>query len=351
MTKKFNLRDFLMTYGFNVVFVLILLFLSLSTEHFFTYENIATVLANACPWIVMATGIVLVIMSGSIDISIGSILFIAIITTNIAMLTQDINNLVGTNIPLAFLSGLGISVGIGIPIILFIGILLGAFNGLLIVVIGINPWMATVGMMFVLRGLALWLTDARTQNIPPAMQEFGKIAYFKEFIIVISLAILLVMHLVVTRTKFGRQVMAIGNGEETASRLGVPTKRVRFATYVLSGLMVCAGGILQIFQIGNIHPRLGQGYEFTAIASIVVGGISLFGGEGKIFPGLLLGGLTMVIVENGLTHLGITPYAYPFVRGGIIFLAMYADAMKSRLLTRVHVMEEPELEEAKEGCE
>jgi ribose/xylose/arabinose/galactoside ABC-type transport system permease subunit len=89
----------------------------------------------------------------------------------------------------------------------------------------------------------------------------------------------------------------------------------------------------------------------VAIASIVVGGISLFGGEGKIFPGLIFGGLVLVIVENGLTHMGVSPYAYAFVRGGIIFLAMYADAMKSKLLTRVQVMEDFALEEAREGCD
>jgi ribose/xylose/arabinose/galactoside ABC-type transport system permease subunit len=93
--------------------------------------------------------------------------------------------------------------------------------------------------------------------------------------------------------------MAIGNSPEIAARLGVRVKRVSFITYVMSGLMVCAGGILQIMQLANIHPRLGQGYEFIAIAAIVVGGISLFGGEGSIIPGLLMGGLTLVIVENG----------------------------------------------------
>jgi ribose/xylose/arabinose/galactoside ABC-type transport system permease subunit len=128
--------------------------------------------------------------------------------------------------------------------------------------------------------------------------------------------------------------------------LGVRVRLVSFVTYVMSGLMVCAGGILQIMQLGNIHPRLGEGYEFIAIAAIVVGGISLFGGEGSIIPGLVMGGLTLVIVENGLTHLGVSPYAYPFVRGGIIFIAMYADAMKSRVLARVHVAEEREAEPA-----
>jgi len=326
MTQKLNIRNILMSYGFVIVFVFVLVFFSTATKNFLKLDNILTVLANACPWLVMATGIALVIMTGSIDISIGSILFLGLASVNILML------------------GRGLSVAIGIPLVFLIGILMGALNGFMIVVLKINPLITTMGMMFVLRGFTLWLTDARVQDIPPALQEFGRIEYFKESIIGISAVILIMMHILVTRTKFGRHVMAIGNSREIAERLGVRVKLVSFMTYVFSGLMVCVGGTLQIMQIANLHQRLGQGYEFIAIAAIVVGGISLFGGEGKIIPGLILGGLTLVIVENGLTHLGISPYAYPFVRGGIIFIAMYADAMKSRVLAQVHVMEEAEPE-------
>jgi ribose/xylose/arabinose/galactoside ABC-type transport system permease subunit len=325
MIKKFNLQDFLMSYGFTIIFGLVLIFFALGTENFLTINNILTVLANAAPWLVMATGLALVIMTGSIDISIGSILFLALALGNSLMLYR------------------GLPVAIGIPLVFLIGALLGSLNGLLIVVVGINPLITTMGMMFALRGLALWLTSGLVQNIPPALQQFGRIGLFKEFIILTAAVILVLVHLLVTRTTFGRHVMAIGNNAEVAARLGVRVKRVRFLTYVMSGLMVCVGGTLQIMQISNVHPRLGQGYEFTAIAAAVVGGISLFGGEGSIIPGLVMGGLTLVIVENGLTHLGVSPYVYPFVRGGIIFLAMYADAMKSRVMARVHVIKDEEL--------
>lgn len=348
MKKKFSLRDFVMTNGFTIVFFGLIIFFTLVTDNFRSYENILTVVATACPWIVMATGICYVIMTGSIDISIGSTLFLAIATTNIAMVSHDVTHAEGT--PLAFLGGIELPVFFGIPIILLIGIIMGSFVGFLIVILKINPLLASMGVMFSVRGLTLWLTDARTQNIPAAMQAFNANEYFQEFIIVSSIIIILIMHFILERTQFGRQVMAVGNSPETAQRLGVPVKRVKFLTHVIAGLMVCVGGILQIFQIGNIHQRLGQGYEFNAIAAIVVGGISLFGGDGKIFPGLFMGGLTLVIAENGLTHMGVSPYAYPFVRGGIIFVAMLADAMKSRILTRVHVMEEEEMEDARSSA-
>jgi len=324
LAKKFNLRDFLMSYGFVIVFVLVFFIFSVGTKTFLTVDNILTVLSNAAPWLVMASGITLVIMTASIDISIGSILFLALASANMLMLYR------------------GMSVAIGIPMVLLTGILLGAINGLLIVVLRINPLITTMGMMFILRGFTLWITNGQVQDIPPALQVFGQIGLFKEFIIGISAVILILMHILVTRTKFGRHVMAIGNSPEIAERLGVRVQLVTFMTFVFSGLMVCVGGTIQIMQIANIHPRLGQGYEFVAIAAIVVGGISLFGGEGKIIPGLVLGGLTLVMAENGLIHLGVSPYAYPFVRGGIIFIAMYADAMKSRVLVRVRVTVEDE---------
>jgi ribose/xylose/arabinose/galactoside ABC-type transport system permease subunit len=195
-------------------------------------------------------------------------------------------------------------------------------------------------MLFALRGFSLYLTNEQMLDIPPAFHEFGKLPYFQELVIGISLVGLILMHILVKRTPFGRQVMAVGNGQEIAARLGVPVKRVIFLTYVLSGLMVTIGGLLQLMQVSIIVSREGQGYEFTLIASAVIGGVSLFGGEGNMIPGLILGGTALVIVENGLTHLGVTPYLYPLVRGGIIFLAMYADSLKSRVAKRVLVLSE-----------
>lgn len=340
MMKKLSLKEFAMTNGFAITFFALLIFFSISTNNFFSYENLITVIATASPYIVMATGLCLVIMTGSIDISIGSTLLLSVATVNIAMLGSQAAS--SSNTPLAFLGPTPFPVAIGIPLILLIGAFMGSITGFLVVYMKINPLLASMGMMFVSRGLAFSLAASKIQNLPPDMQTFGRLPFFREFIIITSLLILFVMHVIVERTVFGRQIMAIGNNPETAKKLGVQVDKIKFMTHVLAGLMVCVGGTLQIFQIGNVNQMLGRGYEFTAIAAIVVGGISLFGGVGKMFPGLLMGALTLIMVENGLTHLGVTPYAYPFIRGGIIFVAMLADAMKYRVLGKVKLIKETE---------
>jgi ribose/xylose/arabinose/galactoside ABC-type transport system permease subunit len=345
MNKKNKFRDFIMTNGFMIAFGIMLIFFSLATNNFFSYENILTVVATASPWIVMATGLCLVVMTGSIDISIGSTLLLAVVTMNILMLGSTAASAEGS--PLAIFGDTPLPIGIGIPLIFLIGILMGGVTGFLVVVLKINPLLASMGMLFVSRGIAFSLAASKVQNLPPAMQVLGSSPYFREFIIGVSLLIILIMHFIVERTKFGRQIMAIGNSPETAQRLGVKVDRIKFITHMIAGLMVCIGGTLQVFQMGNVNQMLGKGYEFTALAAIVVGGISLFGGVGKIFPGLLMGGLTLVILENGLTHLGITPYAYPFIRGGIIFIAMLADALKYKVLGKIRLVGESEDKEVK----
>jgi ribose/xylose/arabinose/galactoside ABC-type transport system permease subunit len=311
-----NLQNVLLSYGFSIIFFLLLIFFSVSTENFFTVTNILTVLASAAPYILMATGVTLVIMTGNIDLSMGAILFLSMVVGNSLMLNR------------------GVSPWIAIPLMFVIGALMGAINGFIITVIKIDPLITTMGMLFAMRGFTLFLTNEQMMNLAPPLLNFGKLPYFQELVIGISLLGLIIMHFVVTRTPFGRQVMAIGNNSEIASRLGVRVKRTLFITYVLSGLMVTIGGLLQLMQVSVIVSREGQGYEFILISAAVIGGISMFGGEGNMIPGLILGGTTLVVLENGLTNLGVTPYLYPLVRGGIIFLAMYADSLKSRISIR-----------------
>jgi len=317
-----RIQNILLSYGFLIIFFLLLVFFSVATPHFFSVNNLVTVFASAAPWILMATGETLVIMTGNIDISVGSILFLSMVIGDTLMLQR------------------GLSPWLGIPLMFLIGAGLGSINGFTINVLKINPLITTLGMLFALRGFSLYLTHEQMLDIPQVFHDFGKLPYFQELVIGISLAGLILMHFLVTRTPFGRQVMAVGNSQDIAARLGVPVKRVIFLSYVLSGLMVTIGGLLQLMQVSIIVSREGQGYEFTLIASAVIGGISLFGGEGNMIPGLILGGTALVIVENGLTNLGVTPYLYPMVRGGIIFLAMYADSLKSRVAKRVHVLSE-----------
>jgi len=315
--KSFNLRNFALSYGFLIVLALVFLTYSVFTENFLTLGNLLNILHAAAPTVILASGLALVIMTGKLDISIGSIIFLA------------------TAIGGALLTRANVSPWIAIPLMAVIGLACGALNGFIVTVLRVNPFITTMGTMFILRGAALFVSEGILVGIPDYMKKFGNAKVGPVFLdTLIAIAILILMTVIHTRTKFGRHVMAVGNGEEIAKRLGVRTRRVIFTTFLLSGLFASLGGIVSMSQLGGVSLRMGVGLEFTGIATAVIGGISLFGGEGS-YTGLALGALTLVVIENGLIHMGASPYIFPLVRGGIIFIAMYADSLKSRVQTRV----------------
>ena len=203
-------------------------------------------------------------------------------------------------------------------IIFAMGAILGAVNGFVVVVLRVNPLITTLGTFFTFRGLALEITNSLTITIPQGLSNFGSIRFGPIFLdILLAAVVLAVYQLIHTRSVFGRHVMAIGNGAEIAQKLGVPVDRTSFLTFMLAGLMASIGGVLTMAQVGTISPSLGQGYEFTAIALLVIGGVSLFGGEGTIVaPGVLLGALTLTIIQSGLNFIGASPLSIPWCGEG-----------------------------------
>jgi ribose/xylose/arabinose/galactoside ABC-type transport system permease subunit len=305
-----RLRNFLLNYGFYLVMALVVVYFAANSRNFLAIDNLFRLANTAAPSIIIASGLALVVMTGKLDISVGSIAFVSCTVGLLLILRHSVP------IPL------------GLLIILLTGALLGALNGFIVVVLKVNPLITTIGMMIALRGVAFQLTEMRAFSIPEPLRvatnaRFGPITLD---IMVAVLSILAIWYLH-TRTPFGRQVTALGNGEEVAARLGVRVGRITFLTFVISGLMAALGGMFLMFQVDSINSQLGEGYEFTAIAIIVIGGISLFGGQGSIL-GLIPGALTLTIIQAGLNFIGASPFAYPFVRGGIIFIAMFADSLK-----------------------
>jgi ribose/xylose/arabinose/galactoside ABC-type transport system permease subunit len=130
------------------------------------------------------------------------------------------------------------------------------------------------------------------------------------------------------RTTFGRQLTAMGNDEDVARRIGIPVQRRTFAVLALSGLLAAAAGVMYTMQVAVNTAKIGEGMEFTAVAAVVVGGISLFGGRGNVLTSVILGSLTFQLIRSGLQHIGANPYSYRLVEGVVIFVAMYADALK-----------------------
>jgi ribose/xylose/arabinose/galactoside ABC-type transport system permease subunit len=316
-----GIRRFLLSYGFLLVLAAIFIAYSVATPYFFTPGNLMGILHAAAPTAMLTAGLALVIMSAKIDISIGSVAYLSLV------------------IGAALMTRLHVPPALGLLAILAVGALCGALTGLVVVALRVNPLIASMGMLFTLRGAGLRIATGRELTVPSLFQDLGNATVGPVYLdVIVAALVLLLVHLVHTRTTFGRHVMAIGNGAEVAQRLGVRVRQVTFLTFVLSGLFASLGGIFSMFQLGSVTPYMGEGLEFTAIAVAIIGGISLFGGEGGILPNLALGVLTLVIIENGLNHVGASPYAYPFVRGGIIFVAMYADSLKARVQTRVKVL-------------
>jgi len=141
---------------------------------------------------------------------------------------------------------------------------------------------------------------------------------------------------VLTRTPFGRQIYAVGNDADGARKAGINVTRILFAVYVICGVCAALSGLVSLTQTGAVSPSFGQQKEFTAIAAAVLGGTSLFGGRGSVFPGTVLGAVLIQTVENGLVILNADPYLYPLVTSGIIFAAVLLDSVRARLLEKLN---------------
>jgi ribose/xylose/arabinose/galactoside ABC-type transport system permease subunit len=320
-----SVRDFTLRYGFNIILVAVFVFFALTAPRFLALTNLISLLHAAAPMMVIASGLAVVVMTGKLDISVGSVAFLTASIGTLLIVDEGFQ-------PVAALA-----------IMLLVGTLIGALNGFIITVLRVNPLITTLAMMVALRGVALELTQSTNIALPVELRRLGNVQIGPVFVdILIALGIMLLVHVLITRAQFGRQIMAIGNDSDAAARLGVRVDRVTFLAFVLSAFLATIGGILTVLQVGAVSRSIGNGYEFVAMSVVIIGGISLFGGEGSILPGVLRGVLILEIIRNGLNQLAVDPYAYRFVNGAIIFIAMYADSLRSRLPTWVRVYDDEE---------
>jgi ribose/xylose/arabinose/galactoside ABC-type transport system permease subunit len=299
-------------HGFLIVLLALLLGFSVGTPHFASFANLMAMLHTMAPLVIMSSGLALVVLAGKLDISIGSVAFLS------------------STVGVLLMNRAGVPPAAAFAVTLACGIALGALNGFIVVVLGINPLIATLGTMIAMRGVGLQAINAMMIPLPEGVRELGNVALGPIFVDVLIAAVLVALiDGVHRRTVFGRQLNAIGNSEEAAARIGLKVGPLIFSAFVVSGLLASIGGLISLVQVGAISSYLGKGAEFTAVAVVVVGGISLFGGRGHIVPGVLLGAFTFETIENGLNQMSANPYAYRLVTGAIIFIAMYVDALKS----------------------
>ena len=298
--------------------------ISIASESFLTTTNIINILvAKSCHG-VLALGAALVIITGGIDLSVGSIVSLsAVISTS---LVQDINY-TGKILP-----GIGATSPIvAILIGIMVGLAAGCINGYLIAYRKLPPFIATLGMQVLMSGIALtW-----TKGYPVSMleNEFKMIGAYKMFdripiTILYWVIFAVIIWVVLNKTKFGKSLYAIGGNERAAIFSGIRVKRTLFLTYVLSGVIASIAGITLAARNGAGICNMGDGYELVAVEAAVIGGVSMAGGIGTV-GGVLVGTLILGIMDNGLLLLSTSAYVQDIFEGIIIILAVLLDMWKN----------------------
>lgn len=283
------------------------------TPHFLTVSNLLNVAQQATIIAIIAVGMTFVIITGGIDLSVGSVLAFAGVVMASALQS-------GVPLPLALLIGLGV------------GLLCGVTNGLLITIGRLPPFIATLGMMSVARGAALMFTEGRP--ISGFSESFRSIATGEILRIpapvVIMVVVYLIAHFVLKRTKLGRYTYAIGGNEEAALLSGINVRLNKTMVYGIAGLLSGLAAILLTARLNSAQPIAGMNYELDAIAATVIGGTSLLGGEGTV-SGTLIGALIMAVLRNGLNLLSVSSFFQQVVIGSVIIFAVLIDmALKRR---------------------
>jgi ribose/xylose/arabinose/galactoside ABC-type transport system permease subunit len=303
-SAPFTLNIFLKRFGLLLVYALLGLGLSLLSDRFLTGANQINILRQATISGIVAIGMTLVILTAGIDLSVGSILALS------AVITADLLKQ-GMPVFLAVLLALGI------------GALMGMVNGLMIARGKIPPFIATLGMLTVGRGLTLMYTQGKPfTGLPDTFRFIGAGSIGPvPMPIVIAAALFILVTVVLTRTRFGEYIYLIGDNPVAARLAGINTNRMIIFVYMISGICSALAGLILIARLDSAQPVIGVGYEFSAIAAVVVGGTSFSGGEGTLF-GTLLGTLLIETLSNGLNLLNVSQLWEQVIKGVVIALAL-----------------------------
>jgi ribose transport system permease protein len=299
-----------------ILFLLVLLIFGSLSGKFLDSRNFVNILIQSSSTALVAIGMTFVLLTAGVDLSVGAIMFVSAAVAG-KMLLNDW------------------SLWWALPVMLLIGLLYGAINAYFITRWRIMAFVVTLATLYLGRGLALWITETRAMNLPESIFELGaaRVLGIPAPILILGV-VLAVAHVILTRTPYGRQIYAVGCNQEIARKAGINTVIILASVYLISGFCAALGGIISMAQLGTVSPTFGFQKEFAAIAAAVLGGTSLFGGRGHVFPGTILGAVLIQTIENGLVILNADPYLYPLVTSSIIFVAVLVDSLRTGLLAK-----------------
>lgn len=307
-----------------VVLVLIALIIgfTIGNSVFLSPNNIINLLGQMCLNALLATGLTYVIILGGIDISVGS--------------TMAITGIIAAQICLKIGNGLSVFSAIIIQVLagVIVGALIGAFIGWLCAYRFLVPMICTLAMMSALRGLAYIISGGGpVYGLPNSFAVLGSGRIIKNnlfpngmipVLVIFTILVVIIFHLILTKTVFGRQVFAVGSAPQVAHMCGINVKRVTLKCYIICGICSGLAGIAAASKINNGHPATGDGFEMFAIAATVLGGTSLIGGSGSVARAMF-GVAIIAVINNGMTLMGISSYWQKVVIGAIIIFAVVLD--------------------------
>lgn len=305
-----NIKSLLVKNKSLIALIILCLIITCITPRFLTVSNIFNVFTQVSVNAIMAVGMCFVILTGGIDLSVGSILAISGAVT-------------------ATLLSKGVNVTLAIIVALIIGASIGFINGLIVAKGRIQAFITTLATMTIFRGVTYVYTD----GIPIAglKSNFTMIGNGTlvgiPYPIIIILIVFLAAWYVLTQTKYGRYVYAVGGNEDSSRLSGINTDKIKTLVYVLSGLAAALAGIIVTSRIGSASPNAGTGFELDAIAAVVLGGTSLSGGEGSIV-GTIIGAMIIGVLSNGLNLMNVSSFYQSILKGIVILLAVLADRKK-----------------------
>lgn len=302
-----------------ILFVLIFVTFGLLSPRFLQPASFVNILNQASYIGILAVGMTFVLLTAGIDLSVGSIMYVSATVAGLLMQTY------------------GLPPGWALLACLATGLAFGAVNAFFITRLNIIPFIVTLSTLIAGRGLALAVTQSQSIVLPNSMFQLSSFRLFGAvpFPIKVFVAVVFVAWVVLRYTPLGRQIYAVGHDLEVAQKAGLSTRGTLASVYLISGFCAALAAFVSISQLGIVNPSFGEGDELDAIAAAVLGGTSLFGGVGSVFPGTVLGTVLIQMVQSGLVFARVDLFIQPLIQALIIFLAVLIDSLRSRHLERL----------------
>jgi erythritol transport system permease protein len=331
--RRINVSALLVEVRALVALLIIIVIFSAMSSNFLDTDNLILMTRHVAMNAILAIGMLMVILNAGIDLSVGSTVGLSGVVAGYL--------LQGYNLPL-----LGVvaypSVWVVVVISLGVGALVGYINGVLVSRLNVAPFIATLGMLYVARGIALLITNGETFTKLSGEKALGNTGFLNALAgtplgipmpVWLMIVFALVFSVVLTRTPFGRWLYATGGNERAAELSGVPVKKVQTRIYVIAGLCAATVGLLLTADLPAATPRAGEFYELNAIAAVVIGGAALSGGRGTI-RGTLIGAFVIGFLVDGLVLVGVSVFWQQVIKGAVIILAVAVDQVQQMLQTR-----------------